>query len=1070
MFSFKQEVLFFFDDEVSFPYFTKRGRKPTESLPTNLQEVRSVEVEDKLNTFLNKQKRKRPINNLNLVFSKKKQGDKTNLQQNVAKQQGVNKQSKKAKKIAENFLEHFIDSEDEDDGKFLFEETKFSATHILSQLGKLLDIIDCKVKGILLLEKKIETPQTNLKIQQNNSNLIWDFNNNLKLTKKRTDNTVFIDINLPDNIIYLVKLEYRDLIKHTVYTSRAWQTQAYKDIVENPANPRIKNIDSGVFSIPQTAMSGVYVKSDSEDEKMEKRRKNKVKLELSHSVLSNKLSKESGMTSGSEGPAILEYRRETLSPVHNVPRPKTRFEKYYSAEKDSVKSADIRKISIIKEHKEKEDKIEDVPIPPLNQQLISFAVSSRVCHEKGWVVQPSVLDDPEHQTLLVWARARLQQAMKQKEQQELEAAKSLKTLTECSCRYYGDTKYEIQIKYKQGTAQAKRLREQKQQEEKIPFMMTLSDGTITILYPSGKTAVISSASAWGNYTFVYGDSEKSRLLAHFTPTGRGVCYHENGQILFISMSKFGFCHDEIGTVVNKWKWSIAKSIPRLSFQLNSLITFRCNSKTSMHLVVNINGEHAKIQLGPSSNDVAEPNLSEMGMLATLEKFSSQAAIQLSALSKKKELGKKQTKKEKVRNSPSDIQEERTHDLEVRFPNAKNEIEFVSSYQSELKGLQRRFKNTVFNWMEHYRVVTGVLSPYKTRKIQRDLTQSAMLLPTNVSQEVWKQPRSRVPSAPTTLSEMSRLKLTSHPNRRPHTSAGDYKTVMKDRLLNHDALARPRSSVSSRSPSPFKCGMLEQSSKTKPVLPKEGCPVALRSELLGEGHTQCKCNKRRIAELNDVVFDLFLKKAPKTQLLVISIVNSSSCNSPVDATIDSLHCEMNKNRTIPCVQARYDAYRLFRYIIPSVVTESCIPLLVSRHNVVPGMFMIYQGSKLLFVDYIFDGYGNTRKNFLRQISRSRADATKGRFLPADFRFNPTRGQVFVNKSTQNTCAGEVVRPSITINAGEFKQLMSPSSQSGFVSPESSNDTVRSTIATGTKKSSLNHETLAVKNSYNKIISS
>lgn len=66
-----------------------------------------------------------------------------------------------------------------------------------------------------------------------------------------------------------------------------------------------------------------------------------------------------------------------------------------------------------------------------------------------------------------------------------------------------------------------------------------------------------------------------------------------------------------------------------------------------------------------------------------------------------------------------------------------------------------FRNTVFNWMEHYRVVTGVLSPYKTRKIQRDLTQSAMLLPTNVSQEVWKQPRSRVPSAPTTLSEMSR---------------------------------------------------------------------------------------------------------------------------------------------------------------------------------------------------------------------------------------------------------------------------------------------------------------------------
>lgn len=32
----------------------------------------------------------------------------------------------------------------------------------------------------------------------------------------------------------------------------------------------------------------------------------------------------------------------------------------------------------------------------------------------GWVVQPSFLQDPEHRTLLLWARERLQQAVKQR--------------------------------------------------------------------------------------------------------------------------------------------------------------------------------------------------------------------------------------------------------------------------------------------------------------------------------------------------------------------------------------------------------------------------------------------------------------------------------------------------------------------------------------------------------------------------------------------------------------------------------------------------------------------------------
>lgn len=50
-----------------------------------------------------------------------------------------------------------------------------------------------------------------------------------------------------------------------------------------------------------------------------------------------------------------------------------------------------------------------------------------------------------------------------------------------------------------------------------------------------------------------------------------------------------------------------------------------------------------------------------------------------------------------------------------------------------------------------------------------------------------------------------------------------------------------------------------------------------------------------------------------------------------------------------------------------------------------VLQIYCDGKLLFCDHIFNGYGNTRKDFKKQVMKSRHDAIQGHYLPKDFRF-------------------------------------------------------------------------------------
>ena len=81
--------------------------------------------------------------------------------------------------------------------------------------------------------------------------------------------------------------------------------------------------------------------------------------------------------------------------------------------------------------------------------------------------------------------------------------------------------------------------------------------TLALSYPSGNVAALSSSAGPGRpgfYTVVYDDIPDHRMLAVFTPTGKGCCYHENGNIQFLSSEKGGTMADELGGITKRWSW------------------------------------------------------------------------------------------------------------------------------------------------------------------------------------------------------------------------------------------------------------------------------------------------------------------------------------------------------------------------------------------------------------------------------------------------------------------------------------------------------------------------------------
>lgn len=682
--------------------------------------------------------------------------------------------------------------------------------------------------------------------------------------------------------------------------------------------------------------------------------------------------------------------------------------------------------------------------PSYYMSVIQFQLSNKMCEEKGWIMQKGRENELAKEAVLEWCVQILQQARKLITDQKTQE-KEMGYDQPVQVRYYGDTRKETLLKYRKSPVKPSVNPAIKGGKPKIPSMyddnnegkqlMLTShlDGTTVSYYPSGRPAVVASAAGFGRlgfYTVVYDDDIDMKMLAIFTPTGHGVCYHHNGHVRFLATSKGGHIATNNGTIERRWKWPPGgvKITTPVGFQLNPHLSFRCVSESHMVLIFSCHREMARFSVSATPGAGSSRSGEETEQILTNFTFSSKAAKDLLRLfaPKTKSHKSKLKKKERLNKQLAelvksvDTQEKTLYDIEA---------------DKELARLQRKTRNLIDDWMEHYRIAIGLMSPTLTsmpaspRIRRRRETQSAKSWDGDkvqrrgdmgVEQKDVLSSTLRAPSAPSGPPKQrggsarsgvpSPTRSATSPTVKFDRSAEAAQAMIdegaqgenKEFAMSTISLAKFSESSALRSksatlaPKPITRQGTTTSLPEREIMPSLTlCPAALRQILLNESRPQCRCSRHAIPEITDLEFERYvMREAPVSQLQIVMIHSSLFPNTnPAESMLNHIYATQNRNRTRPCLQSRGDMFRIFKYDI-GTAAEDCNhtqPLLLTRHNVVPGMFLIYADTKLLFCDHILNGYGYTQRDFRKQIMKSRFDLLHGQSLPSDFRFSPSKGQ-------------------------------------------------------------------------------
>ncbi|XP_064604787.1 LOW QUALITY PROTEIN: uncharacterized protein C3orf20 homolog [Liolophura sinensis] len=657
---------------------------------------------------------------------------------------------------------------------------------------------------------------------------------------------------------------------------------------------------------------------------------------------------------------------------------------------------------------------------------IQFQLSSQACKEKGWIVRHSskekTFDEPE--PFLELAVQILQSAMRRAKQEAENVDPKLEHPHKV--KYYKDTNQGHLTKFNrfrslsQGQSLKPVIPEAWNDAGRKLMQVTVNDGTTTIFYPSGHPAILSSQAGPGKpgyYTLVYGDVPGGKLMACFTPSGIGVCMHNNGNVRLQITKKGGLTADPSGKILKKWKWPVSgmKLPSTISLQMSSCLNLRVQSQSQIFLLFVCNKETIKFMLGPVPGAVPLKPGDEEELLTSFS-FSSNSANELNqSFTSKKQLNKSKKKKDKMKAYIAEAQK-LLDDRDESDPDGER----------DLGRLQRKARLLVDNWMEHYRIYVGLSTGslkymkdmiyIRLRDIQSAKPSKTKVVPeeSETTEVDIESPdplaKLRAPSAPAGSEVTDRL-LNRARTASSHRLSADDKDIdetdskIKKETTHGSAKRSPVHSAGKQRP--LSGGLQSIVSHTAPLSPRGGavasmysgpaqCPISLRAEMLGYERPPCRCSRHHIPYISDLEFDNFLKnEASMNQMIIVAIVSTLYPDAtPAEAMIEKIHANQNKNRTRPCAAARFDAFRILRYDVATAAFESdhTQPMLLARHNVVPGMFLIYHNGNLVFCDHIFNGYGNAKKDFRKQIMKCRADAIHHRFLPKDFHFSPSHGRV------------------------------------------------------------------------------
>lgn len=855
-------------------------------------------------------------------------------------------------------------SNDEDSQKYLFEDTKSTSCSILQQLAKYL----------------------------------YSYED--------------IASHVPKSLEYQLMSTWKELTNDVVYVPREWQTVEIKEQYYNSLRETHSD---------EEEEEGIGGRTSGLD-RSSGQSKQKVKKLQNRSVIPDITEEDGKGDSKLNLPRRTDSRMSSMSVARNKLDMRTaRVSRDHRGSIAGIRSPNVRKGM----HDDAFSNIGETPSDPRSTAVVTISFSLK---DKKGVMMDNNIEEVDRKKLIEEYETfrELIKIIKQQQQDDLDEGKDKPVVV----RYYGDAKKEAMNKYRKspvkiespvgkgGKIRIPNIGDDRNEGKQL-MQATIHDGTSFVYYPSGRPAIMFTYAGYGRpgyYMIAYDEGANPRMLACFTPSGKGVCFSNTGKIIrFLATAKGGHCTDAEGNVIQRWKWPMGnvKLASPVVIQLNNHLVFRCYSQTSMSIVFNCQKETAKFSILPYPGAVEKEDNEQ---LLTGIMFTSRAAKELMRIFAPKPKTKQRGKQKKVKAHIAEIQKL------LEFP---DKLQYEHESERDLARLQRKAKNLVEDWMEHYRVTIGLTSPDISKMKDRPTftdhrrniqsARSSDRVPPSQRAVVQgldlaTDRRIRAPSAPLVLSRIpqkdspvatarksavaSVVKFDDEPKEIGDDDISPTALAVLERLTQSAGRRSTRSTRTSLSSAPLSRQVTSMSHiDLSPV--KVHCPIAIQQQLLGLERPSCRCSRHFIPQLTDIEFEEFVQiEASESQLIVISVISSlfPYVNAAEDM-LEEIYVNQNRNRTKPCVQGRSDTFRILQYDINTAAEGSnhTQPLLLTRHNVVPGMILMYMAGKLLFCDHIFNGYGNARKDFKKQVMKTRLQAMQGFSLPKDFRFSPLRGK-------------------------------------------------------------------------------
>ncbi|XP_058597713.1 uncharacterized protein C3orf20 homolog isoform X1 [Neofelis nebulosa] len=610
--------------------------------------------------------------------------------------------------------------------------------------------------------------------------------------------------------------------------------------------------------------------------------------------------------------------------------------------------------------------------------VIHFSLLSKICLENGWIFQHphSKLEILKWKTILNTAVKRLQEAIIQIKAEEAKLKKE--GFNKCLIlRHYNDPKGVVKVDNSPKVSQCFWL-ELLKRKPKMPtvkeadpemkkFHYALVDGSSLTYYPSGRLAVCQSYSAlpWGGtYTNIFSDLPDQVILGTFTPFGCGSISFPRSLIISMMFNQDGgMVIGKKGNIIREWMWpSKGKLDDPVEIWVNEFITVEISGRFAITLVYKWHPQSLTLSLAPVKCKFFHQGLPE-------EPFPdvnpiSKEAMELFKAYKVKCKHMKSATQDKDPSSLTDTMKIATFDP-VMDISPMSDITTVI----KLRRLQKKVKYILLHWLDYYRFALGIESLYVCK------------IPKSPQKVIKKQ---KVSSAKFPLKQSTKEKDENKEYLQYQNTFLKLKGIFQPSPL-YCIRKTPVSNQYLRLPLP-------------PIESKDAwfasqllCPVVLRRTLCGKEGGTCQCGTYSIPEVTDLEYDHLISTQLSSvdQVIIVHVTSAKETDKTIKE-MAQVYRKLNRSKSMPCIQSCSDPFRLLKYNITSAskFTGNSCPLLVQRHNVIPGIFLMYIRGKLVFANFIFNGYSTSAKDLQKQIVKTKSDYHTGYFLPNDFRIRLT----------------------------------------------------------------------------------